>query len=41
MNACGDIPEGVLRGEVTPPATRFAAEAAWSDAYAGLRTRCT
>ena len=41
MNASGDIPDGVLRGEVTPPATWFDAEAAWSDANAGLSTFCT
>jgi len=32
MNATGDIPDGVCRGDVTPPATTFAELAWWSDA---------
>src|SRR2546423_1693311 len=41
MNASGDMPLGVTRGEVSPPATRFAADAECSDAYAGFSTRRT
>jgi hypothetical protein len=32
MNADGDIPLAVFRGDVTPPATKFAGFAACSDA---------
>ena len=35
------MPDGDLRGDVTPPATLFAPDAACSAAYAGLSTRGT
>src|SRR5919204_933350 len=41
MNTSGDIPLGVFRGDVTPPATMFCRPPEWSAAYAGLRRRWT
>src|SRR5512133_2351181 len=41
MKASGDIPLGVLRGDVTPPATRFWELAECSAAYPGLSSRFT
>jgi hypothetical protein len=41
MNARGDNPLGVLRGDVTPPAIWFARDIALSDAYTGFSERCT
>ena len=40
-HSSGDIPFGVARGDVTPPPTLFAPDAAWSAAYAGLSARRT
>ena len=40
-NATGDMPLGVLRGEVTPPATLFALFARCNQAQAGLSTCLT
>jgi hypothetical protein len=40
-NVIGDIPLGVLRGEVTPPATRFALFARCNHDQAGLSTCLT
>jgi hypothetical protein len=41
MKESGETPDGVFRGDVTPPATTFE-ELAWcSDAYAGFSNRRT
>jgi hypothetical protein len=39
MKSMGDIPLGVFRGEVTPPATTFARFALCSQTYAVFRSR--